>query len=111
MNYNLKSFKRYMKEYDGQYLTSECNGIVLDRIYEMASDVREINEVFNEANGMYETECIAIWEEKIGELHSFVFTKGVPYEKVDKEVFDINEDGNTYLKGYRSHLDGSFIEV
>ena len=110
MNYNLKSFKRYQKEYGGSYLSyGGNNDVVLDRIYEMASEVKEGEETFNEASGMYETECKAIWEEMNGKVHSFDFTKAVPYEQVDKEVHDFDEDGNSYLKGYRSHLDGSFI--
>ena len=109
MNYNLKSFKRYQKEYGGSYLSYDSNEKIIDRIYEMASEVEEGEETFNEASGMYETECKAIWKEMNGKSHSFNFTKAVPHEQMDQEVYDFDEDGNSYLKGYRSHLDGSFI--
>jgi len=111
MNYDLKSFKRYQREYGGSYLSCDSNEKIIDRIYEMASEVKEGEEIFNEASGMYETQCKAVWEEKNGKVHSFDFTKAVPYEQMDKEVYDFDEDGNPYLKGYRSHLDGSFIPV
>ena len=108
MNYDLKSFKRYMKEYGGSYLSYDFNEKILDRIYEMAS-VEEGEEYFNEVSCMYETECKAIWEEANGKIHSFNFTKAVSCEKIDEEVYDFDENGNPYLKGYRSHLDDSFI--
>lgn len=108
MNYNLKSFKRYQKEYGGSYLSYDFNEKILDRIYEMAS-VEEGEEYFNETSYMYETECKALWEEKNGTIHSFSFTKAVSCEKMDEEVYDFDENGNPYVKGYRSHLDDSFI--
>ena len=49
MNYNLKSFKRYQKEYGGSYLSYDFNEKILDRIYEMAS-VEEGEEYFNDGD-------------------------------------------------------------
>ena len=48
MNYSLKSFKRYKKEYGGRYLSYDFSSTIIERIYRMASSVDEGEEIFNE---------------------------------------------------------------
>lgn len=110
MNYSLKSFKRYKKEYGGRYLSYDFSGTIIERIYRMASSVDEGEEIFNEDTKMYETDCIAVWEED-GKSYSFGFTKAIPCENLDEKVYDFDEYGMYHVTGYRSHIDGSFIPV
>lgn len=98
-----KTFKRFMKEYDGATLMHHCgrdSGIIA-HIEETASRIDRDEREYIDYKGTYDTECTAVFVTRDGEELSFSYTESIPKEYLEMPVYGVDDDGNVFEAGSR----------